>query len=176
MPSPFPALGKPLGRALPKLRAGGKLTRPRGVHYGTPRSLNYARIKAEFLVAVEQLGARERAQIPATGTLPEQMVAYALVKLGLPFVSQWSELGGRLWLGGSVVDFEVALGGSVVVVRVMGDYWHSLPDRKLKDAVQYDRLHRAGYRVADLWERAIYQAWVDGRLLRFVEQAVLEAA
>ena len=104
------------------------------------------------------------------------MVAWALIKLGFMFQAQQSELGGRLQLGGGVVDFKVFVGAGIVIVRVEGDYWHSLPERILKDAVQYDRLHRLGYRVADLWEGDIYRAWVDGRLTRFVEDAITAAA
>ena len=167
--------------AFPKL-GGGRLgsraptsVRARGVRLRLPRSLDYMRIKGQVEEAIARLGADKRRQIPAEGTLPERMVALALVWLGLPFRGQIAELGGKLFLGGGVVDFLVYVGRRVVL-RTMGDYWHSLPARKYKDLVQWDRLHQLGYAVADLWEKEIYQAWVDGRLKAVVEQAVFSAA
>lgn len=168
----FPALGGKTRTRKPES------SRSRAVRYTVPRSLNYARIKKEVLAAIAALGENDRARIPMAGTLPEQMVALALVWLRLFFSVQMNEDGGRLRMGGSVVDFLVmgAGGKKGLVIRVQGDYWHSLPDRKLTDAVQWDRLHAMGYRVADLWESDIYRAWVDGRLKQFVADGVAGAS
>jgi G:T-mismatch repair DNA endonuclease (very short patch repair protein) len=169
-------------RALPSTRkprkpAGlGEIRRPKQVKMGLQRTLNYARIKTEVMEAIARLPHTQAVLIRASGTLPEQMVALALCWLKLPFQAQRSEDGGRLRLGGAVVDIVVFLGSTQLVIRVQGDYWHSLPDRKNKDAVQLERLRAKGYRVVDLWENAIYQAWVDGRLKNFVSDALQGAA
>lgn len=176
--NPFPKLGRPLGGRKPG-PVGKPLGRPRGVRFTRP-AVSYARIKAEVLAAVAQLSAHERAMLPplqpGAGTLPELIVGLALIKLKLQFQAQESELGGRLQLGGGVVDFKVWLGGSIVICRVQGNFWHSLPERQMKDAVQYDRLHRLGYRVIDFWEQDCYLAWAEGRYVKFVEDGLREAA
>jgi len=173
-------LGRPIGRAFKEL---GRTPRkpppgprpPREAKLGIAKSLNYARIKIEVMAAVARLDREQQSRIPLAGTLPEIMAALALTWLGYPFQAQRSEDGGRLRLGGAVVDLLVWLGASQVVVRVQGDYLHSLPARKLKDTVQWARLHAKGYRVADIWESDIYRAWVDNRLKQFVDQVLLGA-
>jgi hypothetical protein len=170
-----------LGHAFKELGQKRKTTprpqssRSRGVKTTLPRSLNYARIKIEVMAAIAELPADKQAMIPMAGTLPEIMVAWALVKLGIYFTTQVSELGGHMRLGGAAVDFVVGMGMDKVAVRVNGDYWHSIPSRKLKDAVQYERLHALHYRVCDIWESAIYQAWVDGSLKQVVQEGILGA-
>jgi len=169
--SAFTLPGRPLPELGRKLRAPRTATsRARQVRMRW-RSLNYEQIKAEVMLAIEQLSAADRGKIPLSGTLPEIMTALGLVWAKVPFAAQLSISGGRLALGGAVIDFKCWLGG-IVIVRVMGDYWHSLPGRQLKDIVQWDRLHGYGYKVADVWEHDIYQAWRDGQLARFVKRAV----
>lgn len=168
--APFKQLG---GRAR-KLPLPGK--KPGTVKTTLPKGLNYQRIESEVNAAIARLSRDGQAQIPIMGTLPERMVALALVQLGYLFMWQRSEDGGRLRVGGAVVDFLVYSGTKPVVIRVHGDYWHSLPERKNKDAVQWERLHAKGYRIFDAWEHAIYDAWQNGRLKRFVEEGVLNAA
>ena len=172
-------IGKPIGRAFKSLTQ-----RPRSRELGgrskqanlkIPKSLNYEKIKADFEAAVLRLSKKDREQIPVDGTLPERMAAYALVKLGIAFTTQNWEGGGRLYLGGAVVDIKAFIGATIVIIRVQGDYWHSLKDRIYKDAVQYDRLVAQGYIVLDLWEHDLYQAWADGRLVKFVEDSVNNA-
>ncbi len=172
----MPRLGhafKPLG-GKPRKAPAPTPARSRQVKF-KPARPNYENIKRDVMQAIAQLPADKQAQIPLTGTLPEIMVALALVWLGWLFRCQSSELGGRLQVGGAVVDVIVYLGASQVVIRVQGDYWHSQPDRKLKDAAQWNRLHYLRFRVFDAWEHDIYQAWVEGRLKTFVEQGVQQA-
>jgi hypothetical protein len=168
----FASLGKPLRKIGQRPR--GLTPKSRARVRMKPRSLNYAQIKAEVLAAIASLSAQDQAKIPLAGTLPEMMTALGLIWAHLYFQAQLSMSGGRLALGGAVIDFKVWYGG-VVIVRVMGDYWHALPGRKMKDAIQWDRLHAYGYRVADIWEGKIYQAWRDGQLAQFVKRAVEEA-
>lgn len=137
---------------------------------------NYTKVKAGVLEAVANLPANKKNLVPMSGTLPEIMVGLALVWLDWHFDWQSSELGGRLYLGGGVIDFKVFLGTGFVVVRVQGSYWHALPERVYKDAVQFTRLHALGYKIADIWEQDLYQAWVENRLKELVRDAVLNAA
>lgn len=166
---PLPRLGQ-IARGLPRPVS----SRSRRVRM-KPASLSYENIKREVMAAVDRLTAAQKAYIPASATLPEIIVAYALLQARFTFSAQSNTDGGRLRLGGAVVDFKVWLGSRVTIVRVMGDYWHSLPNRKLKDAVQFDRLHRYHYRVADLWEHDLYAAWANGSIVSFVRAAVLGA-
>lgn len=153
-----------------------KIGKPGGVNTSIRKSFNYARIEEDILAEIAKLSREKQAQIPVAGTLPERMIALALVWLGYYFQWQRSEDGGRLRLGGAVVDFLVYVGAKPTIIRVQGDYWHSLPQRKLQDAVQWERLHAKGYRIFDAWEHDIYDAWLTGRLKRFVEEGVLNAA
>lgn len=168
---PLPAFRKP------RRPVGlGEIRKPKQVKMGLPKTLNYTRIKAEVMAAIARLPRTLSVQIPPSGTLPEQMVALALCWLKLPFQCQRSEDGGRLRLGGAVVDLIVNAGATIIAIRVMGDYWHSLPDRKMKDAVQLERLRAKRYRVWDVFEHELYQAWVDGRLKTLVSDGVQGAA
>lgn len=165
---------KKIGRRPRKLALPGD--KPKGVKTKITKSLNYERIKGEVMGAVAKLSSDKQAQVPLAGTLPEIMVALALVWLGYMFQWQRSEYGGRLRVGGAVVDFMVYFGGQRVVIRVQGDWWHSQPERKRSDLVQAERLRAKGLRVFDAWEHDIYQAWVDGRLKVFIERGVGNAA
>jgi hypothetical protein len=166
---------KPLGTGRPKKPPlpGNK---PKGVNLKLSKGLNYQKIEDEVMAAIARLSSNQQAMVPLAGTLPERMVGLALVWLGYYFQFQRAEDGGRLRLGGSVVDFIVFMGGHRIVVRVQGDYWHSLPERKRSDAMQADRLRALKYRVADLWESDINTAWVNGNLKTFVEQGVMNAS
>lgn len=165
---------KKLGRKPRKLPLPG--SKPRGVKTKIAKTLNYERIYAEIMQAISRLSTDKQALIPLAGTLPEIMVALALVWLGYVFQWQRSEDGGRLRVGGAIVDFLVFFGGQRVLIRVQGSYWHSLPERKRSDLVSAERLRAKGYRLWDAWEHDIYQAWVDGRLKNFVEHGVANAA
>jgi hypothetical protein len=93
------------------------------------------------------------------GTLPELLTYDWLEGRGYQFDFQTSFFGGRMQLGGAVADFIIMdlQPGGMVVWRVQGDYWHLMPERVRKDAVQRLRLLQHGVvQVVDLWESAIY--------------------
>lgn len=168
---------RPLGRRLgsgrtpttvPSARGSGTQARP-------VRSLNYRKIEEDAMRLFAMLPLDKQAMIPADGTLPEKIVAYGLILAGYTFSYQIGETGGRLKLGGSVVDFKVALGSKTVIVRVQGDYWHSLPVRKLKDQTQFEVLKSRGYLVFDAWESDVYRAFIEGRIAQYVDLGVQTA-
>jgi hypothetical protein len=166
---PFVAVGKlRLKKPEPLLSAGQALK--------FRRSPDYDKIKEEVAAAFARLPASQRAQFSPSSTLPEQIVGVVLCWLGYYFQTQEDELGGRLRLGGGVVDYKVLAGAGYVIIRVQGDYWHSMKDRKLLDAVQWDRLHALGYRVWDAWESDLYMAWTENRIKQFVGDGVLNAS
>lgn len=165
----FPRLG---GR----LRGRGKIPTRGRRRLAPRRSLSYAALKAEVMAAIEALSTTVRNRIFLAGTLPEIMVGLALARQGIPAQAQVSEEGGRLRIGGSIVDYKVFLGRSIIIVRVQGTYWHNLPGVKAKDMMQLRRLRQLGYRVADIWEHDLYVAWAEGRLDSFVRKLVMEVA
>jgi len=176
----MPGLRK-LGKPLPQLGSSKKQAKPESsrskqAKLNIQRSVSYARIEKEVDEAIARLSNEWKRLIPAAATLPERICALVFSWLGWTFQAQQNEDGGRLRIGGSVVDFKVWQGTTIIIVRVQGDYWHSLPDRKLKDLMQWERLHQRGYKVADLWEGALYQAWVDGRIKQFVRDGVMNAS
>jgi len=166
----LPNWERPIGKKLKKLKPPKPVPKQRA----PAKRPNYKRILEQFTAALANLKAADRRQIPE-GTLPEMMVAWALVKNKLQFQSQQREGGGQLRLGGGVVDFLVQMGSSVVVVRVNGDYWHSLPERKRKDELQAQLLRLRKYRLVDLWEHDIYVTWTEGRLIQWVADEIRSA-
>jgi hypothetical protein len=177
------ALGAPMGRSLGAFDAlgsrparSGTLPLSAGSRQKLPRNPNYTKVKVQFEKAVASMPSEQQAQIPATGTLPERMVAYALVKLSMFFECQSAHTGGRLRLGGAIVDMIVYFGTAKVAVRVNGTYWHTMPERKQKDEVQLMRLRAKRIRVWDAWDLELYHAWGEGRLVTFVEEGLKNAA
>ena len=105
------------------------------------------------------------------GSLPERIVWKWLIDQDYLFEAQRSEFGGRLVLGGAVVDFLVYdIAGRPVALRVMGDYWHGpkFPERQARDDEQFYRLTARGYLVVDLWEKDIYEAVKNDRLTAYI--------
>jgi len=105
------------------------------------------------------------------GTLPERIVWKWLQDHDYRFITQGAEFGGRMVIGGAVVDFVVYdIAGRAVALRVMGDYWHgpSFPDRQARDDEHYHRLSQMGYLVIDLWEGDIYEAVKKDRLTPYI--------
>lgn len=131
---------------------------PRGVHWGR---------KEDPLEKAAKQG--------AVGTLPERIIWKWLEDHDHLFDCQSEQGGGRLSVGGAVIDFLVyTLAGQTVAIRVQGDYWHgpAFPERQARDDEQADRLRQWGYIVADLWESDIYEAVINERLDRLIEDAV----
>jgi len=108
-------------------------------------------------------------------SLPERIVWNWLEREGHHYEASYNLLGGRLMIGGAVVDFIVYdMAATPVALRVMGDYWHGpgFPDRQERDDEQAGSLRRLGYQVVDLWEHDIYEAVVKNRLTEYIEGEV----
>jgi len=140
-----------------------------------PRPVKKATVDPELVQRWEQVIGRSRAlrayrtyqemlRKGEVGTLPE-ILTYGWLQ-GRPhlFDFQSSLLGGRLIMGGAVADFiiyDISPDG-LVIWRVQGDHWHSMPDRIAKDQAQKERLLRERYmntpvvQVIDCWESSIY--------------------
>lgn len=72
--------------------------------------------------ATEQIGLVQ-GQTP--GSINEWYVAQALDKDEIPYIYQYSIMGGRNIAGGQVIDFLCFLATGAVPVYVNGAYWHS---------------------------------------------------
>ena len=109
------------------------------------------------------------------GTLPERIVWKWLEDEDHLYEAQRAELGGRMWVGGAVVDFVVFdLGTNPVALWVQGDYWHgpAQGERQARDDEQADRLRLQGYVVVDLWEAELYEAARHERVGRYIMDQV----
>lgn len=80
----------------------------------------------------------------------------------------WAKGTGRRYviefdLGWARPDLVIFLDAGVVIIRVQGDYWHSLPGRPEKDSAQMAQLRQTTVEgmqvlgVVDVWEREIYE-------------------
>lgn len=80
------------------------------------------------------------------GSRPEWAVHWALTRLGVMFNFQTSFMGGRLFKGGAIVDFEIPDLG--LVINVQGNYWHYGNSAKIaSDKAQRIALEGQGLRV-----------------------------
>lgn len=95
------------------------------------------------------------------GTLPERLVRLYLLIREIPFRYE-TIMGTPLRLGGAIVDYLLpTVGARGTVVRVQGDYWHTLFPRMQRDRLQYEILSRR-YRVIDVWESDLRRAAAYG--------------
>jgi len=101
---------------------------------------------------------------------PEKKVYYALKKLGFiegkDFYFQSQMLGFPGAKGSTRVDFRLPLFG--LVLRVVGEYWHSFPEAKARDLLQKVAMTTEGWLVIDLMESDIMRD-VDS----YVQEAIL---
>ena len=83
----------------------------------------------------------------------ESMVANELNRRQIIWEPQMPLGGGREVKGGQVVDFYLPLWN--LVIRVQGDYWHSLGITNTRDDAQALWLRGHHFQVADIWEHDI---------------------
>jgi len=105
--------------------------------------------------------ARAISRYKVKGTLPERIVLKALIDQvhlvnGVDFDFQSSQSGGRIELGGMVVDFLFPI--MMLVIQVQGQT-HGGFLRSRKDEEQNAILQAMGYRVVDVEEQLIYNEY-----------------
>ena len=99
------------------------------------------------------------------GTAPELLTYDWLEGHHYGFEFQSPQMGGRLIVGGAVVDFLISgmSANGYAVWRIMGEYWHASPEVEQKDEDQRLRLLRMKVggipvtQVVDLWEGDVYE-------------------
>lgn len=111
------------------------------------------------------------------GTVPELVAVDWMQRHGYWFVYQAPLAGGRSSKGGSVADIVTQSGGKGIVIRIQGDYWHSLKPQAARDAAAKITLIGSSYGslkvsyVVDAWESRIYKNpdWVFSQALAGIE-------
>ena len=91
-------------------------------------------------------------------TLPERIVHKKLAQLlggEDKFVFQRTEGGGRLFIGGFVLDFLILDTLPPLVIEVLGDFWHQAV-RRFADEERALTVISLGYAYAEIWEHDIY--------------------
>ena len=94
------------------------------------------------------------------GSKPEYYAWWALRKLGIEFSYQYPRFGGRLLLGGTVIDF--FLPNYNLAINIQSDYWHYRDaEMRASDAMQRVQVESSGTRViyiqeADILENPIF--------------------
>lgn len=83
----------------------------------------------------------------------EKKVYSWLIEHGILFSTQQKMFGYSGELGSATIDF--VLTEFNIVIRVMGEYYHSNTEAKSRDAFGKEQLINAGYIVVDIWESDI---------------------
>jgi len=105
---------------------------------------------------------RLRREFPR-GTVPELVAVDWMRRNGHWYVYQAPLLGGRSSKGGAVADIVTQSGGKGIVIRIQGDYWHSLRPQAERDQASKITLIGATYAglrvdyVIDAWENKLYR-------------------
>ena len=75
------------------------------------------------------------------------------------FSFQSGVFGGRQEAGGQVADFILYTARAYpLVIRVMGEHWHTGPDQQAKDEGAKSALEANGFDVVDVWERYLLES------------------
>jgi very-short-patch-repair endonuclease len=83
-----------------------------------------------------------------------------LQALGIPVVPQVKL--GQNWV------FDGAVNGTMLIIEIHGDYWHTRPEVQERDARKQEWADQNGYLILVIWE-ADYQRDADTELLKAVE-------
>lgn len=92
---------------------------------------------------------RGEIEIPKSPTTPELKVRAALSFCGIPFDTEWSPNGYSRRF-----DFRI-WGLAPILIEVQGDYWHSPPEARERDAKKREWAEAHGYTLVELWESEI---------------------
>jgi len=102
-------------------------------------------------------------------TLPERIIEKALIIQGYKYDAQVPIAGAH-----ARVDFLVFLGVPGHVIRVQGEYWHTLGNRRATDLIQWTLLKGQGYAVWDAWEQEVYDHVLNGSILTWVDAELVK--
>tara|TARA_X000001036_G_scaffold383890_1_gene377566 strand:+ start:1579 stop:2094 length:516 start_codon:yes stop_codon:yes gene_type:complete len=122
------------------------------------------RTKPEF--GIDEL--ESRASQGFYGTLPERIVHKKLTEMmGGPhkFAFQRTDLGGRNFIGGFVLDFVITDKQPFLCIEILGDYWHQAYEKQA-DLERQMVVQREGYLYHEIWESEIYigDTWLENKL------------
>lgn len=93
-------------------------------------------------------------QTTQLASTPEKAVYGALKKLGVDFVFQSSQLGGRNVRGGAIIDFFIPI--LSLAINIQSEFWHyGNPDRIAQDRIQRLALEGQGITVIYIDEEDI---------------------
>ena len=70
--------------------------------------------------------------------------------------------GGRMEKGGAVVDFVIR--SRMLILRVMGQYWHRGLEQNARDLLQRQLLEADGFRVVDILESNLTSERIDSTM------------
>lgn len=95
----------------------------------------------------------------AGATLPERIVYKKLAQLigETMFSFQRSEMGGRNFLGGYVLDFVIFLTIPPTLIEIQGSFWHQ-EKHQYRDLEKALALARLGYQYYEVQDRDIYMS------------------
>lgn len=137
-----------------------------------PRRPTIGQTHRERMMAYAE-GERIRATYPEA-TVHRELTRRRLVD-GIHFDFQSSMLGGRIDLGGAVVDFLFL--DRPIALRVQGEFWHqpfSAMGQGVNDEDQKLQLELRGYTVLDLWESTILNRdQLEDFLVRHIDTQVV---
>ena len=145
-----------------------------------PFTLRRRGLRRPTIDLLQQQIERYKQEQGVEGSIPEMLVHRELTRRKVAFDFQSSQMGGRLQLGGAVVDF--LFEDRKLCLRVMGKYWHSPFDRMghgVNDEEQRLMLIGRGYDVKDLWEKTIMdpdllEDWMKRNIDSFVVGVVAQ--
>lgn len=82
----------------------------------------------------------------------ELKVKEQLEEIGIRFVHQKQVCGGKY-----ILDFYIP--SLKLAIECNGDYWHNLPDRKIRDEMLKEYVELSGRNIIFIWEHEINDEW-----------------
>ena len=85
---------------------------------------------------------------------PERLLIDLIEKNNLPF----NYVGdGKIWFKGETQSFnpDFLSKNPKHIIELFGDYWHSLPEKKVVDKERLETYHKLGYKTLVIWEHEL---------------------
>ena len=83
------------------------------------------------------------------------------------FTTQQKMFGYSGELGSATIDFILEDRG--IVLRIMGEYWHSSAESKARDEFGKEQLINKGYIVVDIWGESLTEDKIDDTMQKAVQ-------